>query len=109
MKIDRMGALGRTSGRAFRLHPPALEFARYHGFAFQPCRSGNARAKGKVERPFLELKDAFLAEVEATGPPASIAELNNMAASRLATYVHLRPHAPELIPMTRIGRVGGQL
>jgi transposase len=43
--IDRMGALGRTSGRAFRLHAPALDFARYHGFAFQPCRSGNARAK----------------------------------------------------------------
>jgi transposase len=98
MKIDRMGALGRTSGRAFRLHPPALEFARYHGFAFRPCRSGNARAKGKVERPFLELKDAFLAEVAATGPPSSIAELNNMCASWLASYVHPRPHRVTGVP-----------
>jgi transposase len=98
MKVDRMGALGRTSGRAFRLHPPALEFARYHGFAFKPCRSGNARAKGKVERPFLELKDAFLAEVEATGPPGSIAELNNMGVSWLATHVHPRPHRVTGVP-----------
>jgi transposase len=92
MKIDRMGALGRSTGRAFRLHPPALEFSRYHGFAFRACRSRNARAKGKVERPFLELKEAFLAEVGATGAPASITELNNLAASWLATHVHPRPH-----------------
>jgi transposase len=98
MKIDRMGALGRTSGRAFRLHPPALELARYHGFAFRPCRSGNARAKGKVERPFLELKGAFLAEVEATGPPASIAELNNRSASWLTAHVHPRPHRVTGVP-----------
>jgi len=98
VKIDRMGALGRSTGRAFRLHPPALEFARYHGFAFRPCRSGNARAKGKVERPFLELKDAFLAEVEATGVPGSIAELNNMAPAWLATYVHPRPHRVTGVP-----------
>jgi transposase len=98
MKIDRMGALGRSTRRTFRLHPPALEFARYHGFAFKPCRSGNPRAKGKVERPFLELKDAFLAEVEATGPPSSIDELNNVGASWLGTYVHPRPHRVTGVP-----------
>ncbi|MGH2736729.1 MAG: IS21 family transposase [Actinomycetota bacterium] len=98
MKIDRMGALGRSTARAFRLHPPALEFARYHGFAFRACRSGNARAKGKVERPFLELKDAFLAELEATGPPSSIAELNNKSALWLATHVHPRPHRVTGVP-----------
>jgi transposase len=103
MRIDRMGALGRSTGRAFRLHPPALEFARYHGFAFRPCRSGNARAKGKVERPFLELKEAFLAEVEVAGRPASIAELNNLAASWLATHVHPRPHrVTGVAPATRL-------
>ncbi len=98
MKIDRMGALGRSTSRAFRLHPPALEFARYHGFAFRACRSGNARAKGKVERPFLELKDAFLAELEATGPPSSIGELNNKSALWLATHVHPRPHRVTGVP-----------
>jgi transposase len=104
MKIDRMGALGRTSGRAFRLHPPALEFARYHGFRFQPCRPYNARSKGKVERPFLELKDAFLGEVQALGPPRSIAELNGMAQAWLAEHVHPRPHrVTGVAPVERLG------
>jgi transposase len=98
MRIDRMGALGKTSGRAFRLHPPALEFARYHGFSFKPCRSYNARAKGKVERPFLELKDAFLQEVEVLGPPTSVAELNALSLSWLKDHVHTRPHRATGVP-----------
>ena len=30
-RTDRMGALGRSQGRRFRLHPPAVDFARHHG------------------------------------------------------------------------------
>ncbi|MGQ0678181.1 MAG: Mu transposase domain-containing protein [Actinomycetota bacterium] len=50
------------------------------------------RSKGKIERPFLEMKEAFLQEIEATGPPATIDELNRRAANWLEAYVHSRPH-----------------
>lgn len=97
-RVDRMGALGQSRGRAFSLHPPAAEFARYHGFAFRACLPGDARRKGKVERPFGELKAAFLAELEALGPPASVRELNERAARWLAETVHPRPHRTTRMP-----------
>lgn len=49
-RTDRMGALGRSQGRRFTLHPPALEFARHHGMTVRSCQAGDAKRKGKVER-----------------------------------------------------------
>jgi transposase len=75
-RTDRMGALGVTRGKTFRFVPEALQFAAAHGFAFRACATGDAKRKGKVERPFGELKASFLEEMAAVGPPGSIAELN---------------------------------
>lgn len=61
-RTDRMGALGQSRGKTFRLFPETLEFAAVHGFALKVCATGDAKRKGKVERPFRELKEAFLAE-----------------------------------------------
>lgn len=91
-RTDRMGALGESRGRTFKLHPPVLEFARAHGTAIVACQARDARRKGKIERPFRELKEAFLAEVGVLGPPGSIGELNQRAARWLADEVHARPH-----------------
>lgn len=76
-RTDRMGALGTTQGRRFTLHPPTLAFARHYGVVIQPCRAGDAKRKGKVERPFRQLREGFLAE-QALNPPTSIAQLNRM-------------------------------
>ena len=91
-RTDRMGCLGRSRGRAFHWFPEALEFAAYHGFSFKACQAGDAKRKGKVERPFWEMKEAFLQEVTVTGPPATIDELNRRAAEWLERNVHHRPH-----------------
>jgi hypothetical protein len=47
--------------------------------------------KGKVERPFRELKEALFGEL-VLASPGSIGELNTRAARWLATVVHPRPH-----------------
>ena len=51
-RTDRMGALGKSQGRRFVLHPPTLEFARHYGVEIKACQAGDAKRKGKVERPF---------------------------------------------------------
>jgi transposase len=91
-RTDRMGCLGRSRGRVFHWFSEALEFAAYHGFSFKACQARDAKRKGKVERPFWEMKEAFLQEVTVTGPPASIDELNRRTADWLEHSVHHRPH-----------------
>ena len=91
VRIDNMGALVARAHPRLVLHPPAREFAAAHGFGFAGCWPGDAARKGKVERPFRELKEAFLQEL-VLDPPASIGELNTRAAVWLATVVHPRPH-----------------
>jgi transposase len=91
-RTDRMGALGSSQGRRFRLHAPTLGFAQWHGCEIRGCAPGDAKRKGKVERPFRDAKEAFLTELDALGPPASLAELNERAHAWLAERVHTRPH-----------------
>jgi transposase len=92
-RTDRMGALGLSQGRRFKLHPPALEFARHHGLELAVCKARDAKRKGKVERPFRDLKESYLTELDALGPPASTAELNALGGPWLAKRVHDRPHS----------------
>ena len=87
MRTDRMGALGRSQGKRFQLHPPALEFARHHGIEITTCQAGDAKRKGKIERPFRPLKEAFLEELDVLGPPADLDELNVRAQQWLARRV----------------------
>jgi transposase len=91
VRIDNMGALVARSHPRLVLHPPAREFAAAHGFGFAGCWPGDAARKGKVERPFRELKEAFLEEL-VLDPPASLGELNTHATRWLAEVVSPRPH-----------------
>jgi transposase len=103
-RTDRMGALGQSQGRRFRLHPPAAEFARAHGCEIRACQPADAKRKGKVERPFRDVKERFLEECRAMGPPQSLDELNTRAAAWLAERVHARPHrATGVAPAERLG------
>jgi transposase len=102
-RTDRMGALGHSQGRRFRLHPPAIEFARWHGTELKACQARDAKRKGKCERPFRDLKETFLTELDALGPPSSVAELNNLGRAHLAERVHPRPHSTTgEAPITRL-------
>ena len=87
MRTDRMGALGRSQGKRFVLHAPTLEFARHHGIEITTCQARDAKRKGKVERPFRPLKEAFLEELDVLGPPANLDELNARAQAWLARRV----------------------
>lgn len=87
-RTDRMGALGRSQGRRFELHPPTVGFAAHHGTKITSCQAGDAKRKGKVERPFRQLQETFLPEVEADGVPVDIADLNRRAQVWLADRVH---------------------
>lgn len=91
-RTDRMGALGSSQGKRFKLHAPTLEFARSLAVEVRPCLPADAKRKGKVERPFRDVKERFLVECDALGPPASIDELNGRAARWVATRVHGRVH-----------------
>ncbi len=91
-RTDRMGALGQSQGRRFVLHPPTLEFARHHGVEIKACQAGDAKRKGKVERPFRDLKESFLQELVVTGVPDSIEELNDRAGRWVTERVHDRTH-----------------
>lgn len=91
-RTDRMGALGASQGKRFKLHQPTLEFARHHGLEIKACQAGDAKRKGKSERPFRDLKEGFLTECDALGPPASVAELNKRAQRWLLERVFGRPH-----------------
>ena len=92
-RTDRMGVLGRSQGRRFKLFPPAIDFARHHGLEFAICQTGDAKRKGKCERPFRDLKETFLTECDALGAPRSLAELNGRGAQFLAGRVHPRVHS----------------
>ena len=87
-RTDRMGALGTSQGRRFVLHPPTIAFAAHHGTKITPCKAGDAKRKGKVERPFRQLQQTLLPELEAQGIPASLDELNHRAAVWLDANVH---------------------
>jgi transposase len=91
-RTDRMGALGQSQGRRFVLGPEALEFARHHGVEITACQAGDAKRKGKVERPFRDLKESFLEELVVTGVPDNIDELNARAQLWVDQRVHARPH-----------------
>jgi transposase len=90
-RTDRMGQLGRSRGKSFVWHPIALEFASHYGFALKACPAGDAKRKGKIERPFRDLKSGFLAEMD-LDPPDDIAELNRRAERWLARYAHAVVH-----------------
>lgn len=90
-RTDRMGALGRSQGRRFVLHPPTAGFAAHHATQITSCKARDAKRKGKVERPFRQLQETFLPEVEVDGIPADIAELNRRAERWLQTRVHAVP------------------
>ncbi len=90
-RTDRMGQLGRSRSKGFVFHPVALGFARHHDFAFKACDAGDAKRKGKVERPFRDLKRGFLSEMD-LDPPEDIGELNRRAARWLDRYVHAVAH-----------------
>lgn len=83
-----MGALGSSQGSRFVLHPAAVGFAAHHSTRIAACRAGDAKRKGKVERPLRQLRETFVPEIEAEGPPESIDELNRRAGLWLDTHVH---------------------
>ena len=87
-RTDRMGALGRSQGRRFVLHAPTVGFAAHHGTKIASCQAGDAKRKGKVERPFRQLQETFLPEAEADGAPVDLADLNRRAQVWLAERVH---------------------
>ncbi|HLY83908.1 MAG TPA: IS21 family transposase [Acidimicrobiales bacterium] len=87
-RTDRMGALGRSQGRRFVLHPPTIGFAAHHATTITSCKARDAKRKGKVERPFRQLQETFLPEVEVDGVPHDLAELNHRAALWLEERVH---------------------
>lgn len=73
------------------LHPPSIEFAAHHGTKITSCKAGDAKRKGKVERPFRQLRETFLPELEIDGVPAELAELNGRAEAWLGERVHAVP------------------
>lgn len=91
-RTDRMGALGQSQGRRFQLGSEPLEFARHHGVEIKACQAGDAKRKGKVERPFRDLKELFLEELVVTGLPSSIDEFNQRGQLWVDQRVHARPH-----------------
>ncbi len=90
-RTDRMGALGRSQGRRFELHPPTTGFAAHHSTKITSCQAGDAKRKGKVERPFRQLQETFLPEVEADGVLVDLADLNRRSQVWLAERVHAVP------------------
>ncbi len=87
-RTDRMGALGRSQGRRFELHPPTVGFAAHYGTTIASCQAGDAKRKGKVERPFRSLQETFLPEVEVDGAPVDLDDLNRQAQVWLDERVH---------------------
>ncbi|MBK7019710.1 MAG: DDE-type integrase/transposase/recombinase [Candidatus Microthrix sp.] len=45
-RTDRMGALGRSQGRRFELHPPTVGFAAHHGTKITSCQAGRRQTQG---------------------------------------------------------------
>ncbi len=97
-----MGALGQSQGRRFKLHPPTLAFARHYGFVVQPCAAGDAKRKGKVERPFRQLREGFLTEQD-LNPPTTLDDLNDRATRWLDRRVHAVAHrVTKVAPVVRL-------
>jgi hypothetical protein len=86
-----MGALGTSQGRRFKLHAPTVEFAAHHATKITSCQAGDAKRKGKVERPFRQLQETFIPEIEVDGIPADLDELNARAQVWLDQRVHAIP------------------
>jgi transposase len=87
-RTDRMGALGTSQGRRFTLHPAAVGFAAHYGVKITTCQARDAKRKGKVERPFRQLRETFIPEIELDGIPADLDELNRRAQAWLDQRVH---------------------
>ena len=87
-RTDRMGALGASQGLRFKLDAAAVRFAAHYGTKITPCRAGDAKRKGKIERCFRQLRETFLPEVEAAGIPTGVDELNRRAQLWLDERVH---------------------
>lgn len=79
----------------------ALEF-RHYGFALRACDGGDAKRKGKIERPFRDLKAGFLAEMShrrradrprrATHAPLNTASMTSSAKTgHDRTYIRSEP------------------
>lgn len=98
IRIDRMGALGKSHGKRFSLFPPTVEFAQHYGIEVVACLPGDAARKGKVERPFRHLKETFLEELELDGPPADVDELNLRAQRWVDRRVHQVAHRTTGVP-----------
>ena len=96
-RTDRMGALGRSQGARFVLHAPTVGFAAHHATAITSCKARDAKRKGKVERPFRQLRETFLPEVELDGIPADLAELNRRAERWLDRRVCTRSRHARLV------------
>ena len=60
-----------------------------------PCRAGDA--KGKAERPFRQLRETFLPELEAQGPRESLNELHRRAGVWLEANVHAVESRPAVV------------
>jgi hypothetical protein len=63
-----------------------------------PCQAGDAKRKGKVERPFRQLKEGFLPELAIIGPPRDVADLNARARAWLERRVHAVAHRVTGVP-----------
>jgi transposase len=92
VRIDRMGALGRSEGKRFVLHPPTVGFATHYLVDVVACLPGDAQRKGKIERPFRDVKASFLEEIDLDGPPRDVDELNARAWVWLERRVHQVAH-----------------
>jgi hypothetical protein len=86
-----MGQLGQSRSKGFVFYPVALSFARHYDVALKACDAGDAKRKGKIERPFRDLKRGFLSEMD-LDPPEDIGELNRRAVRWLERYVHSVAH-----------------
>jgi hypothetical protein len=62
------------------------------------CQAGDAKRKGKVERPFRQLRETFLPEVELDGIPADLTELNRRAQAWLDSRIHAVPSRTTGVP-----------
>jgi hypothetical protein len=91
-RTDRMGALGTSQGKRFKLHSPVVAFANHYGIEIKACQAGDAKRKGKVERPFRDCKESFLEEMS-LDPPGDLNELNRRVAPWLDARLHHRPHS----------------
>lgn len=87
-RTDRTGALGRSQGCRFVLHPPTIGFAAHHATTITSCKARDAKRKGKVERPFRQLQETFLPEIELDGVPRDLGEMNRRAQQWLQARVH---------------------